>query len=1044
MTRWRRARQRWLRRGGQECTLASVLVGLGDWLSFAGGPLGLPLRRGHLVRPRVVEFGKSSPVVFPVPLLRRGDAELAKFGRKHRDAVLVWANMCIVALNDLYDGDGDYTMVPTQAQRRVQGRMLMGVSRFLAAELAWPEAAVIQEVLRHSDGYEPSRCVAEPLGERGGVPDRAATVDLAGLLDEHFPGLAHQVRCPRSLLLSVDQRPARLKRPHTLVGPTYPSLVARNVAAGLQGYGSKKRVRKHRGVALVAGAFGVKKSDTEQRVISDLPVNQLLDPDALPRPTFAYPPRLRVVKTLPGTRVKLWKRDLRHYFHQLAIGKAWRKYMAHPPVPDPRGGGAKVFPFHHATPMGFAPSAGWAQAASDTAFLKAGLPQERRVTFDRPCPTELPLWGSIVDDLWALDERSAGDRARSQAAFWMTKAERAWDRLGVPVHHGKSVDGGSGEFQGTEVHPTEHWLGTTRRRRLDLFAATLALLGQQLVYRKDVERLVGKHGFCQSYRPCLRSTFSQVYVWLERLPLQGRKPVAWCPSAWHEVLMSAILLPFAEQDLDAGWCPRVECTDAAPGGHGRAWATLPLDSVQHIARWADHRAPYTTLGDGFGVDVDVEGRCSLARVTLPPVGHWFKVGRPGGYEHITLEEAHAKLWGMEARLHRPSELGQRVLHAGDNAPCEGAFIKGRSASRRLNRRCRRGAAIELAGGFSHFHFWISTGKNPADEPSGWHGSRQARGGGRKPPQPLPRREVIPLAPAGWASREKLFLHFCSGPRREGDLCEMVELEAREAGLVVKALAYDPVVDPAHDLTSPALVRELRGLCSSGDVMGSFAGPPCSTVSRARHRALGGRRGPRPLRSRDEPLLPLPELSETERRACALGTHLFLLCLELFTRVHLRGGWAGQEHPQDPGRHPFPSFWIAQEVVEWISEFGLHVVSFDQCRHGSMSQKPTSVVTNDAKAVAVLGLRCNHRHRHKGMYGLAPGGGFVTAQLARYPPQLCQALARLAVGALVTHQQDRSHGRRPWQAPWAHHYLLDECAQAGDDRQVRRRIVRFQL
>ena len=112
-----------------------------------------------------------------------------------------------------------------------------------------------------------------------------------------------------------------------------------------------------------------------------------------------------MVKTLPGTRVKLWKRDLRHYFPQLAVGKSWRKYMAHPPVPDPRGRASEVHPFHHATPMGFAPSAGWAQAASDTAFLKAGLPQDRRVTFDKPCR-----------------ERSAGDRARSAAAIWMTKA----------------------------------------------------------------------------------------------------------------------------------------------------------------------------------------------------------------------------------------------------------------------------------------------------------------------------------------------------------------------------------------------------------------------------------------------------------------------------------------------------------------------------------------------------------------------------------------------------------------------------------------------
>eukprot|EP00959_Pyramimonas_sp_CCMP1952_P295463 6179717-Pyramimonas_sp.AAC.1 len=77
------------------------------------------------------------------------------------------------------------------------------------------------------------RCVAEPLGERGGVPDHAAAVRLAGLLGEHFPGLADQVRHPRAVFLSSDDRPAKLRRPRTLIDSTYPRLVARDVAAGL-------------------------------------------------------------------------------------------------------------------------------------------------------------------------------------------------------------------------------------------------------------------------------------------------------------------------------------------------------------------------------------------------------------------------------------------------------------------------------------------------------------------------------------------------------------------------------------------------------------------------------------------------------------------------------------------------------------------------------------------------------------------------------------------------------------------------------------------
>ena len=59
--------------------------------------------------------------------------------------------------------------------------------------------------------------------------------------------------------------------------------------------------------------------------------------------------------------------------------------------------------------------------------------------------------------------------------------------------------------RGLRSIPRSAGSGLTRRRRLDLIAGALSLLGQQVVYRKDVERLVGERGRCQSIRPCLCS-----------------------------------------------------------------------------------------------------------------------------------------------------------------------------------------------------------------------------------------------------------------------------------------------------------------------------------------------------------------------------------------------------------------------------------------------------------------------------------------------------------------------------------------------------------
>eukprot|EP00974_Lingulodinium_polyedra_P084655 8194554-Lingulodinium_polyedra.AAC.1 len=57
---------------------------------------------------------------------------------------------------------------------------------------------------------------------------------------------------------------------------------------------------KHNGVPLVAGGFAVPQDSKEDRVISPLGLSELLDPEAMPRPKFAYIPRLRACKTNRG------------------------------------------------------------------------------------------------------------------------------------------------------------------------------------------------------------------------------------------------------------------------------------------------------------------------------------------------------------------------------------------------------------------------------------------------------------------------------------------------------------------------------------------------------------------------------------------------------------------------------------------------------------------------------------------------------------------------------------------------------------------------
>eukprot|EP00972_Heterocapsa_arctica_P047090 6947991-Heterocapsa_arctica.AAC.1 len=94
-------------------------------------------------------------------------------------------------------------------------------------------------------------------------------------------------------------------------------------------------------------------------------------------------------------------------------------------------------------------------------------------------------------------------------------------------------------------------------------------------------------------------------------------------GCWGELLVSAILVPLASHDLDSEYCSRVAMYDAAPGGHGRAWTTVPLSSVTEMAQAADGKMPMTGLAGApglslpYGVPVDEHNRCPLQRVELP-------------------------------------------------------------------------------------------------------------------------------------------------------------------------------------------------------------------------------------------------------------------------------------------------------------------------------------------------------------------------------------------------------------------------------------------
>ena len=139
-----------------------------------------------------------------------------------------------------------------------------------------------------------------------------------------------------------------------------------------------------------------------------------------------------------------------------------------------------AYPPHCAVPMGLTTSACWAQALTECIGEDALLPVRHRLVADQPPPEAFPVWGSIEDNFWVIEELD-GDSVKPVGPQWMKKVVEAWRRVGVESRPKKETDAAFGvEVQGAWIDE-EGWCGLSRAKRWLLLEAGLRLLAMPRV-----------------------------------------------------------------------------------------------------------------------------------------------------------------------------------------------------------------------------------------------------------------------------------------------------------------------------------------------------------------------------------------------------------------------------------------------------------------------------------------------------------------------------------------------------------------------------------
>ena len=64
------------------------------------------------------------------------------------------------------------------------------------------------------------------------------------------------------------------------------------------------------------------------------------------------------------------------------------------------------------------------------------------------------------------------------------------------------------------------------------------------------------------------------------------------------------------------FCPRLEASDASPGGHGRAYTYVDRGLIGEMARLCAGKGVHTSLDLEFGLSLDEAGKCPLQQIDL--------------------------------------------------------------------------------------------------------------------------------------------------------------------------------------------------------------------------------------------------------------------------------------------------------------------------------------------------------------------------------------------------------------------------------------------
>ncbi len=726
-------------------------------------------------RPRTPFLGEDSACIFPSVLVVPDEPSVAKNARQRarrrgRESSWLWTSMIWALFSFLECGAPFKYQDQLALARRARAvswtkihseyasRLHIQISHFVRLRSNEPLcrgnqklSEFIDKIRPHNSHYKPDTFNLESLCENAKPvkPERMSLPETAGIIDplDFLKGKNREIFENFAERVPHDIPPPKPTKAVVKVSPedlpvVYRKLIDSGVATLIP---TEMALRDQEGNIVSGGLFAVPHKELTDRIILDRrPQNELEKRVVMAKlPHGSLFTQLIVPKS---HSVRASGDDLSNYFYLLKHHESW---LGRNTVGKPVKGShfldygceadREYILCFRVIAMGDCNAVDLAQETHLQILQDAGcMDPSETVAFKSRLPANLTWEGLYIDDHIVTQvvpkrhNRKKGQKFRDDEII--DSSRKQYQKLGLPVSSKKQFTHLS-EFVawGTAVSSSSGRVGTplVKLKQLCQLLVEVCCIGR--VNQKLIQKTVGLliHP-CMHRRICM-SLLQDTYTWCDKLKpgLNYKLP----SSVREELLWMGLCLPVMHANMRWPISRRIGASDASSTGGGRAVTYTEPHIAQTLFRFSEH------IGEAVRLDW-LEGslappsdmRAAPSELESLMLAHTWTTSHKCKFAHrqhiniLELKMIKAELVDLVKNI----PAAHRAVLLVDSRVAIGAFCKGRSSSRQLNRILRSMIGWSIAGEKSLHLIWVQSKSNPSDHPSR----------GVRIPEPVPNDPII--------------------------------------------------------------------------------------------------------------------------------------------------------------------------------------------------------------------------------------------------------------------------------------------------------------